>query len=98
MRYKRFYRMKDQHKYYEKKELSKVQISSLSNIFSHKDLKILVLHKAYYTQNLKSRYSLRNFCIFSGRSRNLDRKFNVSRIILRDLSIYRIFSGLKKIS
>ena len=77
---------------------SKLQFFSLIQSFLHKNLKGLVLHKAYLSQGLTPKYSLRNYCIFSGRSSGLYRKFNTSRIKLRDLSFSRMFTGLRKIS
>jgi ribosomal protein S14 len=41
---------------------------------------------------------VKNFCILSGRSRAIHKKFKVSRILLRELSSKGYFFGLKKAS
>jgi ribosomal protein S14 len=41
---------------------------------------------------------IKNFCIVSGRSRAIHKKFKVSRILLRELSSKGYFFGLKKAS
>jgi ribosomal protein S14 len=41
---------------------------------------------------------IKNFCIISGRSRGIHKKFKVSRIALRELSSKGYFFGLKKAS
>ena len=41
---------------------------------------------------------IKNFCIISGRSRSIHKKFKVSRILLRELSSKGYFFGLKKAS
>jgi ribosomal protein S14 len=44
------------------------------------------------------RTHIKNFCIISGRSRSIHKKFKVSRIFLRELSSKGYFFGLKKAS
>jgi len=39
-----------------------------------------------------------NFCIISGKSRGVHKKFKISRILLRELSAKGYFFGLKKAS
>jgi ribosomal protein S14 len=41
---------------------------------------------------------IKNFCIVSGRSKGIHRKFKISRIFLRELSSKGYFFGLKKAS
>lgn len=42
--------------------------------------------------------SIRNYCIFSRRSRGLCNFFGVSRILIRDMSAKGLFFGVKKAS
>jgi len=45
---------------------------------------------------LASRVSVKNYCILSGRSRGVFRKFKLSRISLRKVGAKGFLSGLKK--
>jgi ribosomal protein S14 len=56
------------------------------------------LHKFYVSQFKNFYVSIRNYCIESGRSKNLNLKWMVSRIKLRELMVSRFFIGLKKAS
>ena len=56
------------------------------------------MHKEFKESELISNYLLRIFCSYSGRSKNINSKFNISRIKIRDLFPSRIFIGLKKTS
>jgi len=58
-------------------------------------LKIILLENySYYF----SQVQIKNFCVVSGRSRGVHRKFKISRILLRELSGKGYFFGLKKAS
>jgi len=58
-------------------------------------LKIILLENySYYF----SQVQIKNFCVISGRSHGVHRKFKVSRILLRELSGKGYFFGLKKAS
>lgn len=58
-------------------------------------LKLIILENySYYF----SQVQIKNFCVVSGRSRGVHRKFKVSRILLRELSGKGHFFGLKKAS
>lgn len=98
MKYKRFKKIKKQYNYYKIKELLKIQLKVLIQFFINSSYNHLFLYKFYNSNFFVPRNNLRNFCIMTGRSRNLNRDFHVSRIAIRDLSSSRVLLGLRKTS
>jgi ribosomal protein S14 len=71
-----------------------IYFSFKSNILCFSLLKSNFISKSY--NNFKTH--IKNFCIISGRSRAIHKKFKISRIVLRELSNKGYFFGLKKAS
>lgn len=96
MKYKRKISIEKKYKYYKIKELFKLQILSLFFILLNQNIQTFILDKIYTLNKVPNKLKIRNYCIFSGRSRSLYSKIGISRIVLRDLSVGRLFSGLRK--
>ena len=58
-------------------------------------LKSIKLLKKHYLNN-SSRIRLKSRCIFTNRSRSINKKYNISRFIYRDFINFGLISGYKK--
>ena len=67
-------------------------LCSVKNIYFFKDI------SQFYICNQSYKSQIKNFCIYSGRSRSVLRHYKVSRIVLRELSSKGYFFGMKKAS
>ena len=73
----------------------------LKSIYVYKNDNIinLIVQKKINTELFKKvtgKNSIRNYCIFSGRSRSVYTHLKISRILLRELGSKGLFFGLKK--
>ena len=60
---------------------------------------VIINNRCFYAcKSLVFKSRIKNFCIFSGRFRSINRVFRVSRITLRLLGAEGLFFGLKKAS
>jgi ribosomal protein S14 len=59
-----------------------------------------IIHKLFFIKLIKDNFKnrIKNYCIITGRSRGIFRKFRVSRISFRKLGSDGLFFGLKKAS
>jgi ribosomal protein S14 len=76
------------------KVLSTLFIYSKDNYF-----KLMILKKKntkWTTHSCLTR--VKNYCIISGRSKNINIKYKVSRIIFKEIAIKGLWFGLKKIT
>lgn len=69
----------------------------VNRFFIAEILHLLVL-KIFKLVKKFTKSSIRNYCIFSRRSRGLCNFFGVSRILIRDMSAKGLFFGVKKAS
>jgi ribosomal protein S14 len=84
---------------YAKTELVQRALKILCFSFNSNLLYSALLKKNFITAKpLCFKTHIKNFCIVSGRSRAIHKKFKVSRIILRELLSKGCFFGLKKAS
>jgi len=62
------------------------------------NLQLLIHKKIDKLRDLKAvfKLSIKNYCIFSGRSRSVYKSLKTSRISLRELGSHGLFFGLKK--
>lgn len=67
-------------------------------VWYRNNTKIALLCNFLIFKDLFFKTKIKNYCIITGRSRGLYRKFKVSRIAFRDLGIEGLFFGLKKSS
>jgi len=99
MKYRR--RIKDIKKrgLYIKTELAQRALKIICFSFDYSFIYYAVLKKSFIPKkDLYFKTSIKNFCIVTGRSRAIHKKFKVSRILLRELSSKGYFFGLKKAS
>ena len=98
MKYLRFIRDGKKRALYKKTEL----FQRLLNVFGFfKELAIKLVVQIFFFKTLKKnsfKVRVKNFCILSGRSRGVYRKFRVSRIYLRSIGSAGLFFGIKKAS
>nr|QFP99037.1 ribosomal protein S14 [Rhizaria sp.] len=96
MKYKRYNHDILKRKLYKNTELIQ-RLKTVCYLSFNTKLLQWVLSENNYKQNyFKNR--IKNFCVISGRSKGVYRKFKISRIVLRELSAKGIFFGLKKAS
>lgn len=83
-------------KLYRKFELFQ-KIFKLLFLYSHDNLFKLVIFKEKFFKNLY-KTKIKNYCIISGRSRSVLKKYKISRITFRILNNDGLFFGIKKAS
>ena len=104
-----FYLKKKENKkrfFYNQQEIKKLRLKFLFiNLLNHKkylkdETSFLKVSKYLIRKNniLTSKVKLVRRCIFNNRSRGSLRKFNISRVLLKDLFLAGIIPGLKKSS
>jgi ribosomal protein S14 len=99
MRYRRQIKDIKKRGLYIKTELIQRLIKILCFSFKNNFFSFALLNSVFLTIKYKNfRSHVKNFCIISGRSRSIHKKFKVSRIILIELSNKGYFFGLKKAS
>jgi ribosomal protein S14 len=99
MKYKRKIKNISKRALYKKVEVVQRIIKTLCFSFNNNFLYFVLLNGAFIPSNNKHfKTHIKNFCIVSGRSRAIHKKFKVSRILLRKLSSKGYFFGLKKAS
>lgn len=100
MKLRRYYNDTKKRNLYKKTEVLQKVLKVLSLYNNLKSYSTLVVSKLFYLNFLKNSFKSRvhNYCIITGRSRGVYRKFRVSRIILRQLGSEGLFFGLKKSS
>jgi len=99
MKFKRHIKDNKKRKLYIKTELIQRITKILCFSFNTNLLNFALLNSSFLpTEYNYFRTHIKNFCIVSGRSRAIHKKFKVSRILLRELSSKGYFFGLKKAS
>jgi ribosomal protein S14 len=99
MKYKRLLKDINKRGSYIKTELIQRVIKILCFSFDTNLLFFAILNNTFILNQYKYfRTHIKNFCIASGRSRAIHKKFKISRILLRELSGKGYFFGLKKAS
>ena len=98
MKFKRLHRINHKKLKYIKMECFKLQIRFILYSLWSKGIIFYFLNQLYLTKKIIPSVSIRNFCVETGRSRNLQSKFWVSRIQLKSLTSCRLITGLKKAS
>lgn len=96
MKRKRQFQDNKKRNVYKKTELIQRLIKLFNFSFNTNILKFLLLEKIFKFKEFRTR--IVNFCVISGRSKGIYRKFKLSRIILRELSGKGYFFGLRKAS
>lgn len=99
MKYKRLSRDVIRRKLYKNSEIFQRVIKVI--LLEATQMKFKFMLKQLSTQTLKKKSyktQIKNFCIFTGRSRSVYKKFKVSRICILKLSCCGYFFGLKKAS
>jgi ribosomal protein S14 len=99
MKYRRLIKDVNKRELYIKTELIQRVIKTLFFFFDTNLLYFALLNSTFITfQYNYFKTHIKNFCIVSGRSRSIHKKFKVSRILLRELASKGYFFGLKKAS
>ena len=97
MKFKRYLQDSNKRKLFNKIELTQRLYKIFSVSFNRGLFKYLVLK--FLDNNLSYHFiPIKNFCILTGRSSGVYKKFKISRIVLRELSTKGYFFGLKKAS
>lgn len=81
---------------YKKTELIQRFIKLFNFSFETNVLKFLLLEMIFKFKEFRTK--IINFCVISGRSKGIHRKFKLSRVVLRELSGKGYFFGLRKAS
>jgi len=85
-----------QRKYFKKTELFQKVIKTILLYNQQKNIQLVLKKTNRLTLGYK--VSIKNYCVISGRSRSVYRKFKVSRIYFRYLGSKGLFFGLRKAS
>jgi ribosomal protein S14 len=97
MKQRRYFKDVNKRKIYKNTELIQRVIKIFSIVLNTNILKwILFEYINNKFNNFKTK--LKNFCVISGRSKGVIKKFKISRIVLRELSFKGGVFGLKKAS
>jgi len=96
MKFKRLIAIKKYSFFFLKNELIQLHLKLLTYTLWNKNINFLFLNKFFNNSSFFFRKTLKRFCIESGRSRNTKKKMWVSRMQIRQLSVNKFFSGLKK--
>jgi ribosomal protein S14 len=98
MKFKRLFIRKKYNNLFRKSEIIKRKLQILMCSLLNKNIIFFFLNM-YLQKNLSlNSISIRNYCIESGRSRGLQKKFWLSRIKLREVTSQSFLCGLKKAS
>lgn len=99
MKHKRRKKNVKQRKLYKKTELFQKVLKSLFIYVKNVFVK-LIIQKFFFLMFSVNCYktAIKNFCVFSGRSRSVYRKVKVSRIVFKQLGEKGLFFGLQKLS
>lgn len=99
MKHKKFIKNIKQRKLYSKSELFRKVLKTLFLFLKTNFLKLILKKKGYFFLfKFFFRSYLKNFCLFSGRSRSVYGKLKVSRLALKFLGEQGLFFGLQKVS
>jgi len=99
MKFKRFNFNHKLKKKFINKECKKFIFVTLITSLWSKSIIFFFLNKFFsYWKPFFNIISIRNYCLDSGRSKNLKKQFWVSRISLRELNNTKLMGGLKKAS
>jgi len=99
MKYKKLILDIKKRKFYNNTEIFQKVLKTLFLYSKDNIFKLLIKKKIYYTLFKKYyKTTIKNYCIITGRSKGIYRKFKVSRIIFRLLGNQGLFFGIKKIS
>jgi ribosomal protein S14 len=96
MKFKRLKLTKKYSFFFFKNELIQLHLKFLVYSLWNKNINFLFLNKFFSNCIFFFNKSLNNFCIESGRSKNVKKKFWVSRMQIRKLSVSIFFCGLRK--
>ena len=97
MKHKRYLKNIKQRKLYNQSELFQKVLKILFLYIKNSIIKLII--QKYFLLIFSSNYyktTIKNFCVFSGRSRSICRKFKVSRIVFKKLGERGLFFGLQK--
>lgn len=99
MKYKKFIKDNSQRKQYKKTELFQ-KVYKVLFLYSKDYYFKFIVRKKIFFKFIKNYFKthINNYCIITGRSRGVYKKFKVSRIIFKNLSSIGLFFGLKKSS
>lgn len=78
--------------------LFELEYKIFKSLASNKILPLNFRLKAFNKISFFKATKIRNFCIFTGRSRGVIQKFGVSRFIFRELADNGLITGLKRAS
>jgi ribosomal protein S14 len=99
MKYRRQFKDINKRGLYKKTEIVQRLFRIICLNFQSNVLNFTLLNSNFLKQQYKYfRSHIKNFCVVSGRSKGVHKKFKVSRILLRELSNKGYFFGLKKAS
>lgn len=99
MKYQRHLQDINKRQKYKKTELDQRLNKILLFSFTTNVLQLIITKNNFEQFKSESlQVKIKRFCIVSGRSKGVFKKFKVSRIILRELSNKGLFFGLKKAS
>lgn len=97
MKNKRYLKNLKQRKLYKKTELFQKALKSLFLYIKNTTIQLII--QKYFLLFFSINFyktTIKNFCVFSGRSRSIYKKFKVSRIIFKQLGEKGLFFGLQK--
>jgi len=99
MKWTRYFKNIQKRKIYKNIELIGRLKKTFFFYFNFNLLKLIVLKNNFKLFSFNYyKTQIGNFCIISGKSRGVHKKFKISRILLRELSAKGYFFGLKKAS
>jgi ribosomal protein S14 len=99
MKHKKYIKNIKQRQLYKKTELFQKILKVLFIYIKNKNLQ-LVIQKIFFFKLFKSCFKsvIKNFCLFTGRSRGVYKKFKICRIFFKKLSERGLFFGIQKLS
>ena len=99
MKHKRYLKNIKQRKFYAQTEMFQKVLKSLFVYLKNKRLQLLIQKMIFFKYStFFFKTAIRNFCIISGRTRGVFKKFKVSRIVFKSLGEKGLFFGLQKLS
>jgi len=98
MKFKRLTIIKKYSFFFFKNELVQLHLKLLTYSLWNKNINFLFLNKFLKNSNFFFKRNLKQFCIESGRSKSIKKKFWISRIQIRKININIYFGGLRKSS
>jgi len=96
MKFKRLTSIRKNSFLFIKNELIQLHLKFIACTLWNKNINFLFLNKFFNNSAFLFKKTLKKVCIESGRSRSVKKKFWVSRMQIRQLSIVSFFAGLKK--